>query len=84
MRTIGKKSLIRSWEQDDVKTWHRTHYRPDNVLLYVVGDLDPAVVQKTVEEKFGHLTAERQGSQIRLVDLKEEASALADAVVGGR
>jgi len=80
---IGKEVLIQNWQQDDVKTWHRTHYRPDNVLLYVVGDLDPEFVQKTVEEKFGHLTAERQGSQIKLVDLKSEASDLADAVVGG-
>jgi len=80
---IGKESLIRAWKQDDVKTWHRTHYRPDNVLLYVVGDLDPKVVERTIMEKFGHLTAERQGSQIKLTDLKVEASELADAVVGG-
>ena len=32
---IGKESLIRSWQTDDVRTWHRTHYRPDNVLLPV-------------------------------------------------
>lgn len=80
---IGKESLIQAWKQDDVKTWHRTHYRPDNVLLYIVGDLEPDVVQRTVEEKFGHLTAERQGSQIKLQELKQEASDLADAVVGG-
>mmetsp|Transcript_4665 Transcript_4665/g.8303 ORF Transcript_4665/g.8303 Transcript_4665/m.8303 type:complete len:1237 (+) Transcript_4665:138-3848(+) len=80
---IGKEPLIQAWKQDDVKTWHRTHYRPDNVLLYVVGDLDPEDVAKTVEEKFGHLTAERQGSQIKILELKKQASVLADAVVGG-
>lgn len=80
---IGKESLIRSWRQDDVKTWHRTHYRPDNVLLYVVGDLDPDMVQKTVQDKFGHLTAERQGAEIKIPELKPEASDLADATVAG-
>jgi len=83
---IGKKPLIQLWKQDDVKTWHRrTHYRPHNglVLLYVVGDLDPALVEQTNEEKFGHLTAERQGSQIKILELKKQASVLADAVVGG-
>ncbi|EED88766.1 stromal processing peptidase, partial [Thalassiosira pseudonana CCMP1335] len=79
---IGKESLIQSWQQDDVKTWHRTHYRPDNVLLYVVGDLDPDYVEKVVNDKFGHLTAEKQGSEIKIMDLKKEASTLADAVVG--
>ena len=80
---IGKEVLIRNWKQDDVKTWHRTHYRPDNVLLYVVGDLDPEYVESTIVEKFGHLTAEKQGSQIKLTELKGEASDLADAIVGG-
>lgn len=109
---IGKESLIQSWQQDDVKTWHRTHYRPDNVLLYIVGDLDTEYVEKMVQEKvnrldfmmfivlrilngqtnylidsiafkFGHLSAEKQGSEIKIPDLKKEASDLADAVVGG-
>jgi len=80
---IGKESLIRSWKQDDVKTWHRTHYRPDNVLLYIVGDIDPAEAESVIEDKFGHITAEKQASEIRLPELKEEASKLADAVVGG-
>eukprot|EP00804_Cyclotella_cryptica_P018155 CCRYP_005917-RB/>CCRYP_005917-RB protein AED:0.04 eAED:0.04 QI:187/1/1/1/1/1/3/382/1138 len=79
---IGKESLIQSWQQDDVKTWHRTHYRPDNVLLYVVGDLEPEYVERMVREKFGHLTAEKQASEIKIPELKREASALADAVVG--
>jgi len=79
---IGKESLIQKWDRDDVKTWHRTHYRPDNVLLYIVGDLDPQYVQQTIEDKFGHLTAEKQGSEIALPELKGDASDLADAVVG--
>jgi len=78
---IGKEILIRNWNQADVKTWHRTHYRPDNVLLYVVGDVDPSVVEKTIAEKFGHITAEKQAKQIMLEELKVEASNLADAIV---
>jgi len=80
---IGKESLIRSWQTDDVKTWHRTHYRPDNVLLYIVGDVDPKDAEKVINDKFGHITAEKQGSEIRLKELKPEASNLADAIVGG-
>ena len=53
---IGKESLIQSWQQDDVKTWHRTHYRPDNVLLYIVGDLDTDYVEKMVQEKVSYLS----------------------------
>lgn len=78
---IGKERLIRAWDREDVQTWHRTHYRPDNVLLYIVGDLDEMDVEATIMDKFGHLSAEKQGSQIKLVDLKVEASQLADAIV---
>jgi len=79
---IGKESLIRSWQRPDVKTWHRTHYRPDNVLLYIVGDLEPKDVHDTVQDKFGHLTAEKQGAGIEIAELRPDASKLADAVVG--
>uniref|UniRef100_A0A7S4HUK7 Peptidase M16 N-terminal domain-containing protein n=1 Tax=Odontella aurita TaxID=265563 RepID=A0A7S4HUK7_9STRA len=79
---IGKESLIRSWTPDDVKTWHRTHYRPDNVLLYIVGDVDPAEAEKVIADKFGHITAEKQASQIKIPEIKVEAAKLADAVVG--
>jgi len=81
---IGKESLIRSWQTDDVKTWHRTHYRPDNVLLYVVGDIDPDNAAKVIQDKFGHITADKQAKDIKRVDLKPEASKLADAIVNGK
>ena len=79
---IGKEVLIQNWEKDDVQTWHRMHYRPDNVLLYIVGDLEPQYVEKMVQEKFGHLSAEKHGSEIRIEELRGEAGLLADAVVG--
>lgn len=78
---IGKESLIRSWQADDVKSWHRTHYRPDNVLLYLVGDVDPDEAEKVISEKFGRLTAEKQATEIKIKDIKEQAKDLADAVV---
>jgi len=80
---IGKERLIRTWTTDDVKSWHGTHYRPDNVLLYIVGDVDPSVAEKTVADVFGHLTAKGQAARIRLLpELGEDIKDLADAVVG--
>ena len=52
---IGKESLIRTWTAEDVKEFHRTHYRPENVLLYIVGDVDTKEVERVVEDKFGTL-----------------------------
>jgi hypothetical protein len=80
---IGKEVLIRNWKTDDVKTWHRIHYRPDNVLLYVVGDINVQDAEKIIEAKFGGITAEKQGSEIRIPELKNDASLMADAIVYG-
>lgn len=80
---IGKEKLIRSWQTDDVKSWHRTHYRPDNVVLYLVGDVNPDEAEQVIAEKFGRVTAEKQGSEIKLKEIKIQASDLADAVVEG-
>jgi hypothetical protein len=80
---IGKEVLIRKWDRDDVRVWHRTHYRPDNVLLYVVGDLDAANVERAVRKKFGHLTAKGQGREIRGAGLREEALMIMDVIMGG-
>lgn len=80
---IGKESLIKSWTTDDVLSWHRTHYRPDNVLLYLVGDVNVAETEKMIAEMFGHLTAEKQASGIAIPEIRKDASSLADAVVAG-
>lgn len=80
---IGKERLIRSWTPDDVRTWHRTHYRPDNVLLYLVGDIDPDEAEKTIKEKFGHISADKQATEIKIPEIKQEAADLADAIVAG-
>ena len=80
---IGKESLIRTWNTDDVKSWHRQHYRPDNVLLYLVGDVNPDEAERVIAEKFGRLSAEKQGIQIPLEEIKEQASGLSEATVDG-
>jgi len=80
---IGKESLIRTWKTDDVRTWHRTHYRPDNVLLYIVGDINPDDAVSFIEEKFLGVTAEKQAAEMKIPEIKVEAASLADAVVKG-
>jgi predicted Zn-dependent peptidase len=80
---IGKESLIRSWQPDDVRAWHRTHYRPDNVLLYLVGDIDPTEAERLIRDKFRHLSAEKQAIGIKQPEIREEARSFSEAVVTG-
>jgi len=79
---IGKEILIQNWKPADVKTWHRTHYRPDNVLLYIVGDVGDNPkddVVPVIQQKFGHLSADKQAVDISS-NVLSEASQMADAL----
>ncbi len=52
---IGLRNLIESWQVGDIKEFINTHYRPDNAMLYVVGDVVPEKVEKQIQEIFSHL-----------------------------
>ena len=52
---IGKENLIKSWKREDVQRYHQTHYRPDNVILFVVGDVEVQTTIDSIKEKFGGL-----------------------------
>jgi hypothetical protein len=53
---IGKENLIKKWTKEDLQLYHNTHYRPDNVILFIVGDVDIPFTIETIKQKFGHLT----------------------------
>jgi hypothetical protein len=52
---IGKENLIKAWTKEDVQQYHNMHYRPDNVILFVVGDVDVDFTIETIKSKFGSL-----------------------------
>lgn len=61
---IGKENLIKTWTRQDVQLYHSLHYRPDNVILYVVGDVDVAFTIETIKQKFGSLSPKVDAKKI--------------------
>jgi zinc protease len=51
--TIGNIAELNTAKLADVRDFHRTYYRPDNAILVVVGDFDPATLQGWVDLYFG-------------------------------
>merc|ERR1719271_572824 len=49
---IGLEEQIKSWSVDDVVKFHSEHYRPDNALLYVVGDVKADDVELAIRTAF--------------------------------
>ncbi len=50
MRT---EATLKAIKREDLAKFYRTYYRPDNTVLTMMGDFDPAVVKTLLEEKLG-------------------------------
>ncbi|PFH32691.1 hypothetical protein BESB_013030 [Besnoitia besnoiti] len=50
---IGRLEQIKSWKVEDAKRFHARCYRPDNVALYVVGDIGGARAESLVRDLLG-------------------------------
>jgi zinc protease len=50
---IGSMEDLSAASLDDVATFFATYYTPDNAVLSIAGDLDPAEARRLVEQMFG-------------------------------
>lgn len=57
---IGWPSDLTNLTATDIAELHRRYYRPDNMVLVLVGDLNPAQVQPLLERYFGRLKAPQE------------------------
>jgi zinc protease len=51
--TIGSMADLNAASLEDVKTWFRSHYGPNNAVLVLAGDVDAATARAKVERWFG-------------------------------
>ena len=49
----GTETSLKALGVTELRTFHRSHYRPDNAVLIVVGDTTPAALRPLVEANFG-------------------------------
>jgi zinc protease len=58
---MGSESSLRSLQRSQLVAFHTAHYRPEDSLLIVVGDVDPSSLHGQLEEFFGGWTATGSG-----------------------
>ena len=63
---IGDPANLRAATLEDVVAFHKTYYRPDNAVLVVVGDFDPAQAGAWIDTYFGTI-AKPAGSVPRVM-----------------
>jgi zinc protease len=54
---IGWRDEIAAYDRDKAMAFYRTHYAPNNAILVVAGDVDPAEVRRLAERHFGPIPA---------------------------
>jgi zinc protease len=54
---IGWMSDILSWRRDEVMSYYRTYYAPNNAILVVVGDFEPAKTLTLIQKYYGPIKA---------------------------
>ena len=70
---VGNIAELQAAVLGDVRSFHRTYYRPDNAVLIVVGDLDGAQLDGWVDRYFASLTA--PAAPVPRVQVREPALA---------
>jgi len=56
--TIGSMADLDAASVDDVKAFFRTYYAPNNAVISIVGDVDPADARRWIERYFGSSPAD--------------------------
>jgi len=81
--TIGKDiSHIKDATMEDVRSFYRKYYNPDNAILTVAGDVDPESIYKLADKWFGpiqkgpaknrNLPVEPTQTEFRSIEVKKE------------
>ena len=65
---IGWPSDIEAWTQDDLVSYYRTYYAPNNRTVIVTGDVTSEEVFRLAEEHFGPAPAQEPPPAIRTVE----------------
>ncbi len=69
---IGWRSDIENWRQEDLETFHRRFYAPNNATMVLVGAFDPDEVLPILREKLGVIPAREIGRDVVTVEPEQQ------------
>jgi zinc protease len=68
----GDLTDIEAAKLEEVQKFHETYYAPNNAVLAIVGDFDPAEAKKMVEKYFGPIKSSRLPPQPNLTEPRQD------------
>lgn len=71
---IGFMEDILSWNIEDIRTFYKQHYQPNNAILIVAGDTNKELVFKQAEKYFGNIKNEQKIPKVSAIEPKTDGS----------
>ena len=68
---IGWPSDIESWTEEDLTSYYRTYYAPNNRTIVITGDVTPIEVFELAEEYFASTPAQDPPPAVRTIEPKQ-------------
>ena len=69
---IGWPSDIASWTREDLETFYRTYYAPNNITMVVVGDVTPDEIFELAEDYLEDIEAQDPPAAVRTVEPQQQ------------
>jgi len=71
---IGFMNDIKTWTIQDIKSFHKTYYQPQNAILMVTGDVNPKDVFKAAKAAFGKIKNDGPIPKVKFVEPKQDGA----------
>jgi len=69
---IGFTNDIKTWTIDDIRSFHKTYYQPQNAILMVTGDIEPKEVFKEAKKAFGKIKNDGKIPKVKFIEPKQD------------
>ena len=69
---IGFVNDIKRWTIDDIRSFHKTYYQPQNAILMVTGDIEPQKVFNEAQAAFGKIKNSGPIPKVTAVEPKQD------------
>ena len=65
---IGWASDVERWTQDDLESYFRTYYAPNNLTMVFTGDVEPEAIFRLADKHFGSISSQDPPAAVRTVE----------------
>jgi len=69
---IGFINDIKTWTIEDIRSFHKTYYQPQNAILMVTGDIEPQEVFREAEKAFGSIKNSGDIPAVKFVEPQQD------------